>query len=486
MNKKAFAILIFAFGSLCCRGKKSEGSGLARVPDTAAEIFRDEAESAGLDFHHFNGATGDFYLPEIMGSGVALVDYDGDGDLDVFFTQSTFLDKTKSFAQSLYPTPAGWKPGNRLFRNELVPSGTLRFTDVTAQAGVGVEFYGRGVISGDYNNDGYPDLYVTGLGRNILYRNNGNGTFTDVTRYAGAEDRNWSASAAFCDYDQDGFLDLIVSHYVAFKENPVCVRAEGEREYCGPKSFGSSSSRLLHNLRNGRFQDVSFKAGIENANSAGLGVSCADFNRDGKLDFYIANDQRPNNLWQNNGDGTFKDVALSTGTGYSADGRAQSGMGVTAGDFSNRGVEDIFVTNLMGEANSLFCNDGHGFFEELSMKFGLATPSLVYTGFGTGFFDYDNDGYLVLFVANGAVSTNDTLRATVNPYLQKNRRYHNAQGAKFEDVSDSAGPAMRLSGVGRSAVFGDLNNDGAVDVVVTNNSGPVRMLMTATGTRAII
>lgn len=450
-----------------------------------APLFRDVASEVGLDFQHFTGATGKFYMPEIMGAGVALPDYDGDGDLDIYLVQGMFLDPGRTFGQALFPPPPNWRPGNRLFRNELIPEGRLRFTDVTEQAGVGHIGYGMGAAVGDYNNDGYPDLYVTNFGHNVLYRNNGNGTFTDVTKQAGVDVGRWSTSAAFVDYDGDGLLDLFVANYVDFnlKANPRCTGVGGERDYCGPQVFRPTPSRLFRNLGNGRFADVTERAGITAAFGAGLGVSCADFNGDGRPDIFVANDRNANQLWLNQGNGVFQDQALIAGTAYNADGKAQAGMGVTAGDFDNDGDEDVFVTNMVGEANMLYLNDGKGFFHDATMQYGLAAPSLPFTGFGTEWFDYDNDGFLDLFVANGAVAVVDSLRGTRYPYHQRNRIFHNLAGRKFVDVSESAGPALLLSEVGRGAAFGDIDNDGRIDIVVANNNGPVRLLLNQTGSK---
>ena len=457
--------------------------GCSRQPaaEQSPVRFRDVTAEAGLQFQHFTGATGQFYLPEIMGSGVALIDYDGDGDLDIFLVQGTVLEPGKRPSDARFPPASEWKPGNRLFRNMLKETGKLQFVDVTEQAGLSHVGYGMGVTVGDYNNDGYPDLYVTHFGSNILYRNNGNGTFTDVTREAGVEDEGWSASAAFVDYDRDGFLDLYVTHYLDFtiRGNKECSDVTGERDYCNPNAYKPALHRLFRNLGNGKFQDVTQAAGIAAATGPGLGVTCADFNGDGWPDIYVTNDGAANLLWMNNGNGTFREAALLSGAAYSADGVSRAGMGVTAGDFDGSDNESIFVTNLTREGSTLYRNAGHAEFTDATMQFGLYQPTFPYTGFGVQWFDYDNDGRPDLFIANGAVTIVETLRGTPYPYHQKNLLFHN-EGSRFRETSGQAGAPFQLSEVGRGAAFGDIDNDGRIDIVVTNNNGPVRLLRNET------
>jgi hypothetical protein len=446
--------------------------------------FREAALESGLRFQHFTGATGRYYLPEIMGSGVALFDYDGDGDLDVFLVQGTILEPGKAPTDARFPLPAGARPGNRLFRNMLKETGKLQFEDVTEQAGLSHLAYGMGVAVGDYNNDGYPDLYVTNFGGNILYRNNGNGTFTDVTREAGVEAGGWSASAAFVDYDKDGYLDLYVTRYLDFtiQGNKECFSAAGDRDYCAPAAYKPVSHRLFRNLGNGTFQDVTQSAGIAAAGGPGLGVVCADFNGDGWPDIYVANDGAPNLLWLNNGNGTFRESALLSGAAYSADGVARAGMGVTAGDFDGSGHESLLVTNLNREGATLYRNSGRGEFTDSTMEFRLYQPTYPYTGFGVQWFDYDNDGRPDLFIANGAVTMLEALRGAAYPFNQRNLLLHN-DGARFRDAGSAAGPAFQLSEVGRGAAFGDIDNDGGIDIVVSNNNGPARLLLNQTSPR---
>ena len=443
-------------------------------------LFREVAEEVGLKFHHFTGATGEFYMPEIMGSGVALFDYDNDGDLDVYLIQGATFDPAQDPRHAKFPPPAGWKPGNRLFRNLLSETGKLQFVDVTEQAGVGHVAYGMGVAVGDYDNDGFQDLYVTNFGRNVLYHNNGDGTFTDVTAKAGVDDQRWSTSAAWVDYDRDGRLDLFVANYLEFtvKGNKHCFAPTGERDYCTPKMYQPVPARLFHNRGDGTFEDMTEAAGIGAAIGPGLGVVCADFNGDGWPDIYVANDGSAAHLWINQRNGTFKEESLLAGAAYSVDGLPQAGMGVTAGDFDGDGDEDIFKTNLTNEGANLYVNDGRGNFYDASAEFGLLLPTFPYTGFGTEWFDYDNDGRLDLFIANGAVNGMESLRGSPYPFGQPNQLFHNeGPGNKFREMSANAGPAFASSEVSRGAAFGDIDNDGAIDIVVANNNGRVRLLL---------
>ena len=452
---------------------------LFSVP-ASVPLFRDVAQEVGLKFHHFTGATGEFYMPEIMGAGVALFDYDNDGDLDVYVIQGTTFDPGQDPRRAKFPPEPGWKPGNRLFRNLLSETGKLQFIDVTDEAGVGHIGYGMGVAVGDYDNDGFQDLYVTNFGHNVLYHNNGNGTFTDVTAKAGVDDPRWSTGAAWVDYDRDGHLDLFVANYLDFtvKGNKQCFAATGERDYCTPKMYQPVPARLFHNRGDGTFEDVTEAAGIGAALGPGLGVVCADFNRDGWPDIYVANDGAAAHLWLNQRNGTFKERGLLSGAAFNADGLPQAGMGVAAGDFEGNGREDIFKTNLTNEGSNLFVNDGRGTFHDAAAEFGLVLPTFPYTGFGTEWFDYDNDGQLDLFIANGAVNRIESLRGAPYPFGQPDQLFHNeGEGQKFREMSQAAGPAFALSEVSRGAAFGDIDNDGAVDIVVTNNNGPVRLLL---------
>ena len=458
------------------------GRGLFANPlaSPQAPLFREVANDVGLKFRHFTGATGEYYMPEIMGAGVALFDYDNDGDLDVYLIQGSTFDPAQDPRRTKFPPPPGWKPGNRLFRNLLSETGKLQFVDVTEQAGVGHIGYGMGVAVGDYDNDGFQDLYVTNFGRNVLYHNNGDGTFTDVTDKAGVDDPRWSTGAAWVDYDGDGRLDLFVANYLDFtvKGNRQCFASTGERDYCTPKMYQPVPARLFHNRGDGTFEDVTVASGVATAMGPGLGVVCADFNGDGWPDIYVANDGAAAHLWINQKNGTFKERGTLSGSALNPDGLPQAGMGVTAADFDGDGDEDIFKTNLTNEGGNLYIDDGRGNFHDASTELGLFLPTFPYTGFGTEWFDYDNDGRLDLFIANGAVNRIESLRGTPYPFGQPNLLFHNeGDGKKFRDVTPAAGPVFALAEVSRGAAFGDIDNDGAVDIVVTNNNGPVRLLL---------
>src|SRR5437660_304967 len=471
------------FLGLLLSGLAGRASGLASPVfgfPSQVPLFREVAEEVGLKFHHFTGATGEFYMPEIMGSGVALFDYDNDGDLDVYLIQGATFDPAQDPRHAKFPSPAGWKPANRLFRNLLSETGKLQFVDVTEQAGVGHVGYGMGVAVGDYDNDGFQDLYVTNFGRNVLYHNNGDGTFTDVTAKAGVDDPRWSTSAAWVDYDRDGRLDLFVANYldVTVRGNKHCYAPTGERDYCTPKMYQPVPARLFHNRGDGTFQDVTEAAGIAAAVGPGLGIVCADFNGDGWPDIYVANDGAAAHLWINQRNGTFKETSLLSGTAYSVDGLPQAGMGVATGDFDGDGDQDIFKTNLTNEGANLYVNDGHGNFNDASAEFGLLLPTFPYTGFGTEWFDYDNDGRLDLFIANGAANRMESLRGSPDPCGQPNQLFHNeADGKKFREMKGATGPAFAKAEVSRGAAFGDIDNDGAMDIVVANNNGPLRLLL---------
>jgi len=442
------------------------------IPQDPNPAFEDVAAQVGLDFQHSTGATGEYYLPEIMGSGVALLDYDSDGDLDIYLLQGAPL------GAAAVPDPP---PVNRLYRNELVPTGELRFTDVTARSGLGHPGYGMGVAVGDYDGDDNPDLFVTNFGPNVLYRNNGDGTFSEATP-EGMADPRWSTSAAFVDYDLDGDLDLVFVNYVDFavRNNKRCADSAGAPDYCSPKVYDPVPDRLFRNDGGDRWTDVSVSSGLGAEYGNGLGVTVADMDNDGLPDIYIANDGTANQLWRNRGDGTFENTALFAGAAYNADGMPEAGMGVAAEDFDFDGDEDLFLTHLAQETNTLYVNDGRGAFRDLTSRFGLASVSMPYTGFGIGWLDYDLDGDLDIFAANGAVTKVASQLGEDYPFRQPNQLFRR-ESDHFVDASAEAGAVFELEEVSRGAAFGDVDNDGDTDIVVSNNNGPARLLLNRAG-----
>jgi enediyne biosynthesis protein E4 len=460
--------LLSAFLVVCA----AAGGLVATVP--AEPLFVESAADVGLKFSHVSGASGQYYMAEVMGSGVALFDYDNDGDLDVFLVQGGPLAREGA-------TGANY-PSSRLFRNDLKVSSdgrrTLQFMDVTERAGVGLRTYGMGAAVGDYDGDGDLDLYVTSFGPETLYRNNGNGTFADVTKEAGVSDAFWSTSAAFVDYDRDGDLDLFVANYLDFTltDNKLCHDALGARDYCSPRAYRPVPDRLYRNEGDGRFSDATVAAGISRADGAGLGVSTGDYNGDGWLDLYVANDATPNQLWINQRNGTFIDEGLISGAAVNASGNPEGSMGIASGDFDLDADEDLFITNIIGETFAFYVNDGRGNFDDGRVRVGIAAPTAGFTGFGTDWFDYDNDGLLDLFIANGAVNIVESQRGEPMPFRMRNQLFRNT-GGRFEETSAAAGPAFARAEIGRGAAFGDVDNDGDVDVVVSNNNGPIRLLL---------
>lgn len=453
------------------------GSGV--TPGSEGSIFEDVSAEAGLDFWHVAGNAGSFYMPEIMGSGVGLVDFDGDGDLDIVLVQGGLIDESEK-DELVFSFPEDHRPGTRLYRNELIPRGKLRFTDVTEQAGLTNSGYGMGIAVGDYDNNGFPDFYLTNFGSNVLYRNNGDGTFTDATVHAGVDDPRWSTSAAFFDYDGDGDLDLFLTNYVDFtvRGNKRCLSPAGEVDYCTPAIYRPVPDRLYRNEGNGRFTDVTGQTGIGAHFGSGLGVSCGDFNGDGRIDIYVANDGDANLLWLNSGDGTFEESGLISGTAFSGDGIPEAGMGVAAADYDGDGDEDILVTNLRREGCTLYRNDGDGMFADVSRQSSLLNATFAFTGFGTEWIDFNNDSHVDLAIVNGAVTILSLLRDNAYPYQQNNQLFRNLGGGeRFEEVTEAAGNSFTTAEVTRGLAVGDLNHDGKIDLVFSNNNGPARLLI---------
>ena len=453
--------------------------------------FTDQTAAVGLDFVHFNGMSGEFYLSEMMGAGAALFDFDNDGDLDLYLVQGQMLGSGKTLAQALIAPPAGVALRDYLYRNdlELHPDGThtMHFTDVTETSGLSGGSYGMGVATGDIDNDGWVDLYRTQLGPNQLFRNNGDGTFSDVSGRTGTNDPRWSVSASFLDIDRDGWLDLYVGNYVDHRLDDAleCFSRTGEQDYCGPQRYTAVPDRLYRNRGDGTFVDVTVESRVASDYGPALGVVATDFNGDGWVDVYVANDGEPNQLWINQQNGRFENGALLAGVALNGNGSAEASMGLDAADFDADGDDDLFMTHITTETNTLYINNGVGLFDDRSARVGLGPTSLAYTGFGTGWIDVDNDGWLDLLIANGAVKTEEALVRVNDPYPlhQRNQMYVNLGNGRFEEISDRAGSVFELSEVSRGAAFGDVDNDGDIDVVLTNNNGPARLLINEVGHR---
>ena len=471
------------------------GPAAAPVPDEepaapagpAGGWFVDGAAEAGLDFVHFNGMTGRFYQPEMTGPGAGLFDYDNDGDLDAYLVQGELLGE----GEPLLAPPADQPPGDRLYRNDLEIGADgrrrLRFTDVTGEAGIAAPGYGMGVAAGDVDNDGWIDLYLTRFGRNRMLRNRGDGTFEDVTGRSGTGDPAWGVPASFFDYDRDGWLDLFVGNYLSYTlaGHTQCYDRAGAPDYCAPETSRPHPDVLFRNRGDGTFEDATAAAGLGREFGPALGSAAADFDGDGWIDLFVANDQRENQLWMNQGGGAFRNRALAAGAALGAGGNAKADMGVDAGDFDNDGDEDLFITELAGQGSTLYVNDGAGLFRDRSARLGIRAPSLPYTGFGAAWIDVDNDGWLDVVAVNGAVVLNFERFGPDNPFAldQRNQVFRNLGGGGFEDATGRAGAVFELSEVSRGAAFGDVDNDGDTDVLVANAAGPARLLLNQAGGR---
>lgn len=427
--------------------------------------YVDAAIAQGLDFVHDHGGSGEKFYVETMGSGVCLLDYDNDHDLDIYFCQGA-------------PLP-GWSgkpvPANKLFRND-----RDRWTDVTAKAGVGDNSYSIGCACGDVDNDGDTDLYVTNFGADILYINNGNGTFTDKTSDMGIKSPKWGSSASFFDADNDGWLDLYVTNYVEFSvdKNPWCgERLSGLRAYCDPDVFTGVADDFYHNNGDGKFTDWSAESGITKDKGKGLGVVAGDVDNDGDMDVYVANDKVMNLMYINNGAAFFEESALFNGVGFNENGKAEAGMGVDFGDINHNGRLDLFVTNFSGESNTLYLNDGNGAFTDKTFSAGLGQPTLDVLGFGTKFLDINLDGWLDLFVVNGHVIDNISHFNSAYTHAQRKQIFINNQNETFREIDQQLIGDAQNEAVGRGAAFGDLDNDGDIDIVISNNNGSANLLM---------
>jgi hypothetical protein len=472
----------------CPSEKEVETTGADAGP--RADLFIDQAEESGIDFVHFAGACGELYLAEMMGSGAALFDYDNDGDLDAYLVQGNYLHPDRGSCPPLFPPTARMEPlGDRLYRNDLEfePDGRprLSFTDVTAESRIESSGYGMGVATGDINNDGWLDLYVTNLGENLLFVNNGDLTFSERAQEAGVDDPRWSASASFVDFDHDGWLDLYVTNYVDFtvSTHKLCRSLTGAPDYCGPLAYPPLPDSFFRNRGDGTFDSLSWTAMVGIAPASGLGVTSGDFAGDSQLDLYVANDGMPNFLWTLEPDGTLRNRAMEAGSALSGQGQAEAGMGVTVGDIDADGDEDLLVTHLALETNTFYRNMGSGIFDDQSAATGLGTPSWAFTGFGTAWIDFDNDGWLDLLAVNGAVKLIPELAAAGDPYPLRmpNHLYRNLGQGEFEDTTALSGDVARSLEVSRGVAAGDVDNDGDVDVLLSNNSGPARLLVNQRG-----
>ena len=436
--------------------------------------FQDITQKAGIHFVHNNGAYGKKYLPETMGPGVAFVDYDNDGWPDIFIVNGTD-----------WPGHASKHSTPKLYHNN--HDGT--FTDVTHKAGLDVEMLGMGVAVGDYDNDGYDDLFVTAMGQSHLFHNNGNGTFTDVTQKAGLMGpKEFSTSAAWVDYDKDGKLDLVVANYVQWSiEGDLYCTLDGKsKSYCTPESYKGTAVRLWHNRGDGTFEDVTQKSGLADPTSKTLGIAVVDYDNDGWPDLLFSNDTQPNKLYRNNGNGTFTEKAVLAGVAFSEDGVARAGMGVDAADYDRSGMPSLLITNFSNQMISLYHNEGKGLFVDEAPRSEIGRDTLLTLGFGCFFFDYDLDGWPDIFIANGHIDA-DIQRVQPNvKYAMPPHLFRNLGQGNFQEVTKNMGAVFASPRVGRGAAYADINNDGRLDLLLSTNGGPAYLFENAaTGDAAL-
>ena len=469
MNRFLPALLAGACGVVLA-GSHTPPAAQSTKPATSQFRFSDVTAAAGIQFRHNSGAFGKKYLPETMGSGAAFLDVDNDGWQDVLLVNSTNWPGRRTASPPGLPA---------LYRN----NGNGTFKDITRPAGLAVEMYGLGAAAADYDNDGNIDLYVTALGPNRLFRNLGGGKFSDVTTRAGVGDPGFSTSAAWFDYDLDGRLDLFVANYVEWTipTDLFCTLDGRNKSYCTPESYKGQSSTLYRNKGDGTFENVTQKAGLHDPTAKALGVALLDYNGDGRMDLFVANDTQPNRLYQNKGDGTFTDVGMTAGVAFNEAGVARAGMGVDAADYDGSGRPGILIGNFSNEMMALYSNEGTGLFIDEAPTSTVGKASLLTLTFACFFVDVDLDGLVDIFAANGHVS--DDI-ATVQPkvtYAQRPHLFRNLGSKKFEEISGRLGPAFQQAVVGRGAAYADFDNDGDLDLLITTNNGPARLLRNDVG-----
>lgn len=430
--------------------------------------FTDVTAVSGIHFRHHSGAFGKKYLPETMGSGVCVIDYDNDSWQDILFVNS--MD---------WPEHKLERSTAALYRNNR--DGT--FTDVTRTSGLGLEMYGLGCTVGDFDNDGFDDIYITALNGNHLFRNLGSGRFVDVTAKAGVSNPGFATGAVWFDYDKDGKLDLFVSHYVdwSVSTDQTCSLDGKSKSYCTPEAYKGQSSALFHNLGGGRFEDVTKKSGLFDPSSKSLGITLLDYDGDGWLDIFVANDTQPNKLYRNNHDGTFTESAFAAGVAFSEAGKARAGMGTDAIDYDGSGRPSLVIGNFTNESISLYHNDGSGLFTDKAMSSGVGPASATSLTFSTLFLDYDLDGLPDIFAANGHVADDVSVVQPTVKYAEQPLLFHNRGSGKFEDVSEKVGAAFRQAIVGRGAAFLDFDHDGDLDLLITTSNGSAKLLRNDNG-----
>jgi len=465
MRKPASCLLLAALALAGC-GRRSTAPGAAAPTEPPAGnpvVYTDVTRAAGIRFTHNSGAFGKKYLPETMGSGVAFLDYDGDGNQDLFFVQS-----------------ADWPEKRRrpttqvLYRNR----GDGTFEDATRKAGLAVEMYGIGVAAADYDNDGDVDLFVNGLGPDRLFRNRGDGTFEDVTAKAGVSDPGFGTSATWVDYDRDGRLDLFACNYVQWspRDDIFCTLDGVNKSYCTPESYRGATNRLYRNRGDGTFEDVTRKAGVYDPTGKSLGIVALDYDGDGWPDLAVANDTQPNFLYHNRGNGTFEEVGKTAGIAFSEEGRARGAMGIDAADYDGSGRESLVIGNFSNEMLALYHNEGRGLFIDDAAMAGIGQPSLLTLAFGCFFFDFDLDGRLDIFVANGHVEDEINRVQPSVTYAQPPHLFRGLGGGRFAQVETQSGPDLGRPLVGRGAAYADFDNDGDLDIAITTNNGPALLL----------